>query len=247
MKQLIYLAVSIQIALISCSGGGHKAISVKDSNVIVNDTFFIKRDIYKDTIVCNIFIDSNKKSSNYGWVWGLDKTDSNNVKYYISEILKKHFALKKINTYGLATEWRPVYQLHSKYYLYQPSDSGNKGTRILSDSLFMIYYMDGYSPQAIESVTKENNYLFKIKLHDYLKQLNTPSDLTIYVIDPKSKLAIWEYKTGPSTTYELMVPKENEKLYSSVIIHSEISKQQEFDFEKVDYQKLINRVKGTVH
>ena len=243
MKQLMYLTLLL-LALMSCSGSGRNHITVNDSNVVVNDTFFIKRHIYNDTVACNIFIDSNKRSSNYGWVWGLDKTDSDNIKYYISAIHKRHLFLKKFNTFLLPTEWRPVYQLRSKYYLYQPSDAGYKGTRILSDSLFMIYYMDGYSPQAIESVAKESNSIFKIKLHHYLDQLNSPSDLTIYIIDPKSKLAVWEYKLGTNITYELMVPKESEMMYPSVVITSQISKQDEFDFEKVDYSKLIGNVKS---
>jgi len=110
MKQLIYLAVSIQIALISCSGGGHKAISVKDSNVIVNDTFFIKRDIYKDTVNYELFIDSNKKPLSYDWVYNWDKMDSTNIKDYLTTIHKKHITLKKFDTYGLPVEWRPVYK-----------------------------------------------------------------------------------------------------------------------------------------
>jgi len=106
--------------------------------------------------------------------------------------------------------------------------------------------MDGYQPIAIQSVTKETDNVFKIKTHHYWEgDEHLPSDLAIYIIDQKSKLAIWAYKWAGDMHYQLMVPKEHAKMYDIVALRSDISKQGEFDFETVDYKKLINSVKGT--
>lgn len=131
---------------------------------MVNDTFFLKRSIINGSVEYAVFIDTNRKSENYNNIYNFDYTDMDNVVNYLDAIGKKHITLGKFNTYGMAREWRPVYQLRSKYYVYQPSDSGNKGTKYLTHSMLMFYYMDGYSPIAIQSFTKTNNDVFNIKL-----------------------------------------------------------------------------------
>jgi hypothetical protein len=219
----------------------NKRKTYTDSNIVVNDTFFVKRSIINDSVAYAVFIDTNRNSWYYSNRYGsFDELDMDNVMNYLDAIGKKHIVLEKFNTYGMASEWRPVYQLHSKYYVYQPSDSGYKGTKYLTHSLLMIYSPDGYSPIAIQSFTKIRNDIFNIKLkHGIPEDQYMPTEVNIYIIDKKTKLAVWEYKTGKSYKYQLMVPQENSHQYPIVVIKSDFGKQPEYDFEVIDFKKLI--------
>jgi hypothetical protein len=213
-----------------------------DSNVVVNDTFFVKRSIINDSVAYAIFIDTNWKSVHYNNYGSFTELDMDNVMNYLDSIGKKHITLGKFKTYGMASEWRPVYQLHSKYYVYKSSDSGNKGTKYLTHSLLMFYSPDGYSPIAMQSFTKINDDVFNIKLkHIIPENQYMPTEVNIYIIDKKTKLAVWEYKTGKFSEYQLMVPIENSRQYPIVVIASD-GKQPEYDFEAIDFKKLIEGV-----
>jgi hypothetical protein len=238
-RYYIILIIAVLAAGACKSPQQNKRRTYTDSNVMVNDTFFVKRSVINDSVAYAIFIDTNRKSEYYNNVYNFDYTDMDNVVNYLEAIGKKHIMLEKFNTYGLVREWRPVYQLHSKYYVYKPSDSGYKGTKYLTHSLFMVYSMDGYSPIAMQSFTKINDDIFNIKLkHGIPEDQGMPTEVNIYIIDKKTKLAVWEYKTGKFSEYQLMVPMANARQYPIVVITSD-NKQPEYDFEVIDFKKLI--------
>ncbi len=215
-----------------------------DSNVVVNDTLFLKREVKDNVIYQAVYVDPNKNSPAYLDAFDYDNQDSIDIKRYLAAIHKKSSTLKKFNIYGLATNWRPVYQYQSKYYLYDPSDSGDKAVNVLTDSLMMFYYFgDGYLSIAPQSVTKTNDQIFNIKLNHQLPEQDAlPKELNIYIIDPKTSMAVWEFKTDGRPEYQLMVPKEHVRDYPIVINSHNPGKRAEYDFEVIDFKKLIAEI-----
>jgi hypothetical protein len=116
---------------------GNSVITKVDTNVMANDTFFLKRKTRNGRMAQRVFIDTDKSSQYYDRVFGLDDFDHQNIKYYLTELAKSKKTLSRVNLGDLPTEWRPVVKFNGKYYLYSPSDSGNKGTVMVTDSTLM--------------------------------------------------------------------------------------------------------------
>ena len=146
--------------------------------------------------------------------------------------------LKKHNMFGLPKNWLPVHYYNGNYYLYAPSDWGNAGRRILSDSVFINWYMDGPYPQLLQSVSKEKASTYTIK---YQREKDDLQTLVIHIIDPKINLAVWEYQRddGKPSSYKLYVAAPSAANFNMIVNHSNYQKQMEFKFQEPDYQKLL--------
>ncbi|WP_429384350.1 hypothetical protein [Mucilaginibacter sp. UYCu711] len=213
-----------------------------DTNVMSKDTFFLKRKTTNGVRTNSIFIDQNKNSLFYNTVFGVSVYDNQNIRYYLNELSKRKAVLSHLNLSDFPTEWRPVVKYRNKYYLYQPSDAGGKGTIMVTDSTLMPYlFGDGYTPIALDSVTKKTDNLYIIKTKHLVSiDQSCPSEVNIFVLDKKTMLAVWEMKNENGTEYRLMVPKATMQ-YFPIIVNSSTNKEDEFDFETIDYKKLINR------
>jgi hypothetical protein len=241
MARHYFFIIVTAIAVTGCqSAQKEKRHTFTDSNVVVNDTFYLRRQIINDSIAEAVYIDSNQNSSFYYNVFNFNDTDVDNIVNYMNGLHEKGIALKIFRTYGLATQWVPLYLFRSKYYLYQPSDWGTRAMKYLTKSSLMFYDMDGYRPLAMQSFTRINDNIFNLKLiqatdgDEYL-----PEEVNIYIIEKKNNLAVWEYKTGNSSTYQLMIPKYNVRQYPIIAITSDFGKRGEYGFEQIDFKKLI--------
>jgi hypothetical protein len=219
---------------------GNPVIIKVDTNVMANDTFFLKRKTMNGVKHQQVFIDTHKSSRYYDMVFGLNQFDNENIKYYLNELAKSKKKLDHVNLGDLPTEWRPVVKFHGKYYLYYPSDTGTKGTVMVSDSTLMPYYFgDDYLPIALTSVTKSGDIVYNLKTTHYVPtDRSCPTEVNIYVLDKVTKLSVWEIKGEHPIQYRLMIPRETMRSLP-VIVNSSANKEPEFDFEKIDYQKLI--------
>ena len=141
----------------------------------------------------------------------------------------------------MPTQWRPVYRLNGKYFLYNASDGGNNGIMLFTDSTFMPYiFENGYTPIALLSVDKDAHGVYKIKtIHLSELDQSCPKEVEIYIIDKKTKLAVWKIKVGNQLQYTLMVPKTTMRYYP-LIVNEGVVMDDEFDFEKIDAEKLLN-------
>ncbi len=125
--------------------------------IIDNDTIFIKREITKDFYHA-VYIDTTRASKYYDWLtdFEFDKYDLQAYKgnyKYVKE--KNPETFKKVNSTEISENWIPVYSYNDHYYLYAPSDWGNAGRRIINDSAFVYWYMDGPLPVPLTSVRKK--------------------------------------------------------------------------------------------
>lgn len=214
-----------------------------DTNVMSKDTFFLKRKTTNGVITHTLFIDPNKNSRFYNAVFGLSDDDNRNIRYYINELSKSKTVLSHVDLGDLPTEWRPVVKYHNKYYLYYPSDAGSKGTIMVTDSTLMPFLSgDGYTPIALEAVTKKTDNLYTIKTKHYVStDQSCPSEVNVFILDKKTMLAVWEMKNENGVfEYCLMAPKTTMQHFPIIVNVSE-SMEPEYNFEKIDYKKLINK------
>jgi hypothetical protein len=241
MERHFFLITIVVFVVTGCKSAlKEKRQTFTDSNVVVNDTFYIRRQIVNDSIAEAVYIDSNQNSNFYYNVFNFDDTDVDNIVSYIKGVHEKRVALKTYKTYGLATQWVPLYLFRSKYYLYHPSDWGNRGMKYLTKWSLMFYDMDGYRPLAIQSFAKIKNNIFNIKLIQTMEgDEYLPEEVNIYILDKLNNLAVWEYKAGNSSTYQLMIPKEHARQYPIIRITSDFGKRGEYEFEQIDFKKLI--------
>ncbi|MES2331925.1 MAG: hypothetical protein V4539_20125 [Bacteroidota bacterium] len=240
------------------SHGNEPLQSVRSKNIsdkeVYDTTFLIKRS--KDTIYngvdyhffYNVYIDTNRNSKNHQLLGDFLFTQDQNIDAYNERIKKRKIALSKIPLDDLPREWVPLYLYKNKYYVYKPSDLGNLGRRIVSDSLLMFWFVDGPMPYVLQSVSKKDNDTWEIRSKDYFVRMEgfiRPEILNIYIIDKENRIAVWEYKseTEKKFNYELYIPKENIKNFDMIVNESD-SKMPEFDFDQPDFKKLLRKKTG---
>ena len=129
-----------------------------------------------------------------------------------------------------------------------PSDAGNLRRRIVTDSLLIFWFIDGPMPFPIRSLTKKDNYTWSLRNDDLFVKMEgfiRPEILNIYILDPQTNMAVWEYKAGNEKgySYELCIPKENLKNFPAIINDSN-EKSVEFEFEQPDFKKLLKKRPG---
>ena len=210
----------------------------------LNDTIFIKREVTKDFYHA-IYIDPARESKYYDWLtdFEFDKYDlqayAGNYKY-VKE--KNPEAFKKVNTPEISKNWIPVYSYKNNYYLYAPSDWGNAGRRIINDSAFVYWYMDGPLPVPLTSAKKVGHGKVILEMMELFNEKPSSEKLTIHQIDSKTGLSVFEF-TNESEMYKyrLYVPIENAKQFDMIVNHCDNQKQREFKFDPIDFEELIKK------
>lgn len=213
------------------------------SNQKMDDTTFILREMTK-TFYHAIYIEKNRQSKFYQRLtnFSFNKYDKESFEMNYNSIKEKFTnKLKKFNRSGLPTEWVPLYRYKDKYYLYAPSDWGNAGRRIITDSTLVYWYMDGPYPMPLTSFRKVNDNKYNLTSFTLQNTENGSNQLIIHIIDGKNKIAVWESPTEVKEyCYTIYVPKENAKNFDMIVNYCEEMKQMEFDFDTIDYKKLLN-------
>jgi hypothetical protein len=238
------------ISLSACKPTTKKRHTYVDSNIMVNDTLFLRRDVKNDSVFQAVYVDPGKNPGIYDYQYTFDKQDSTNLHDFLNNLHKKHATLQKFNTYGLASTWRPVYQYKSKYYLYEPTGSDGKVTAELSDSLLMISSPDGYYPMAIAAFKQTADRIFNIQLKREMPDEygpGIPNQVNIYIVDKKNNIAVWEYEKygkDANVRYQLMIPKASARQYPIIVNREDYVRQAEYEgFDKLDFKKIIAGIK----
>ena len=207
----------------------------------INDTVFISKGIISK--YCHaVYIEPNHQSKKYETVLDF-KMDCNENEEYLENYraLKKRikYPLKTYNLINLPKEWVPLYRYKSKYYTYYPSDPGNLGRRILTDSTMIYWYMDGPSLKPFRTVKQINGCTWYFKIHP-TRLDNNDAELIIHVIGSKNKIAVWENTSAPAAyRYELYVPRENAGNFDMIVNECKQNKEPEFLFDEIDFAALL--------
>ncbi|MBS1530910.1 MAG: hypothetical protein JSU01_11415 [Bacteroidetes bacterium] len=242
MRELIFSILTVPLLLsINHQNAGSRSAQVS-TNVNI-DTIFISKDQYH-----RVYIEQNRRSPLYTELmdFKMDKSELDEYKGNYRD-LKKHFPapLTKYDLQGLSREWIPLYKYKGKYYIYSPSEEGNEGRRIITDSTMVYWFMDGPNPQPLLGVRRVKGNTWYLNVNSYFKNIsgfpNRPdAKLIIHIIDPKNKIAVWEDKSQPQADrYELLISKDYAKNFDMIVNRSIQTKVPEFQFDKIDYAALL--------
>ena len=148
--------------------------------------------------------------------------------------------LKANSASGLPKKWIPLYSLNDKYYIYKPSDFGNAGRRILSDSVFIKWYMDGPMPfQILSHMTSDTaSHSFELEVYDGQKET-----LNIQLIDETRQIYVFEFPNEIERyRYRLFIPADRATDFD-LVVNTGNHKAWEYDFDSIDFELLLSKDK----
>jgi hypothetical protein len=202
-----------------------------------NDTVFLKKEKFG-----TVYITRDTSIQEYKWVAAdLKDKDFLHYKEYYDALLKdsviqvKHFYLKE-----LPAKWSPIYIIKNKYYLYAPSDWMFNYGFIVKDSLVIREYTDGPDVMIILDYKQKSKNEFFFKLHTQ----HGNEYLTIKIIDSKLGIAVWKFVGNNYWDYRLMVNSKN--VYKFPMVKCDCGENKcviEYEFEKLDYEKIIKNAR----
>ncbi|GGH13813.1 hypothetical protein [Mucilaginibacter phyllosphaerae] len=240
MKKLIYLL----ILLAACKGPDKKAgpaLKVPAKTTAAADTAFIVKEKGKDFYHA-VYIEKDRNARVYKALLDFKYDHNDSVAYkanYRVLKIRNRKPLKKYDLEGLPNDWLPLNLYKGKYYLYAPCNWGNAGIRHLTDSTLNYYNADGPDPKPILDFKKQTDRKYNLVSMPFYQFVRS-SNITIYVIDPKNWITVWEDRSLPlDYRYRLFVAKEHAASYDMIVNNCKTERTLEFDFEKVNFKKLI--------
>ena len=258
MTQLFYTKIIIQIGFAGLFfySNEWKAPSVKNNvqasfNSMNIDRKSINVDTKKDTTFLlkkwtnnfyhSIYIDKSNQSEYYKRLTNFKfDSDENEVFKFSYEAIKA--GLNKHNLLGLPKEWLPLYQYKNHYFLYAPSDWGNAGRKIITDTAFINWPMDGPYLEPITEVKKVKKSTTIIKFKNPANNQLQFKKIIIHMIDEQKKIAVWEFvDANNKSEYGLFIAKEYAFAFNLVVNYSPNMKQAEFEFDHINFNLLLKK------
>ena len=134
----------------------------------------------------------------------------------------------------------PLYLYKNNYYIYPGPESGAEGRVAVTDSTLNYWYMDGSYPEPFKSVEKLNKYTWRFEIDPNYNTADLKK-ITIHIIDPKNKIAVWEDSSMKGNNrYGLYIPKEYATNFDMVVNFCSETKPAPFIFDETDYESLLN-------
>ncbi|QXV66606.1 hypothetical protein INP83_05865 [Mucilaginibacter sp. 21P] len=246
MKKLLYL---IPLLLTACVGNNNnkaddtakKDIAKTATAPAATDTMFLQKEKTKDYYHI-VYVEKNHAAQIFKDLvnFKFDHYDTVNYKqaYRVLKV-RNPKPLKKYDLAGLPNEWLPVYTYRGERYLYAPADWGNADKRMITDSTIIYRGEEGPEPHVLNDFKKIGNNKYNLKAPPFY-QFVKKSNINIYIIDPKTKLSVWEdTELPPAYRYRMYVPRQSAGSYNMVVNYCKAAKMPEFEFDKVNYQALI--------
>jgi len=138
---------------------------------------------------------------------------------------------------SLPRQWLPVYKHSGKYYLYSPGEDGAQGRLMVTDTTVCFMYLDGYYPEKILSATNDGSGNWRLSTFSATYGMHP---VIVHTIDAKTHLAVWGNLYKGDHRYNLYVPKEYAHNFDMVVNRERGNvKVIEFNFDKIDFQKLL--------
>lgn len=220
--------------------GSEAATARPDTTVAEEDTVFLFRE---DTPKQDhaIYIEKDRNSSHYRWM--TDFTWDGNSETAYREGLQ-YFLARSNSKYrpeptGLPRNWLPLFQHEGRFVLYAPSDHGNARKRIINDTAFVFWYMDGPTPIPIQGIHHTNPKTTELDLLPLNDQWPKSEKLIVHLLDTVPMMAVFEFTNEPTEhRYSLYTPVESAIEFDMVVNYSN-NKRLEFEFERIDYTMLL--------
>lgn len=200
----------------------------------------------RNVILVTIFIINNLYSQNKDTIF-IQKDSLNKVffinnkktEYHIQlrdfkEFPKNSFVSKKKNIVN--GNWIPLYQFKNQYYLYHPCDVGISQRIQISKGHLTIESFEYYDYAILGKIIKYSNNHYGLKYKDFNKEKKL---LEIYIIDELKGIAVFKFREKDQVFFQLMVNAEKVNDYYVIVNYCEFSKIEEFQFEEINFQKLL--------
>ena len=205
------------------------------------DTVFIYRKV-TESYYHAVYINEDKESESYKAATDFSFNEWDNKNYHARKSAierEKPGSFTKRETYDLPQNWLPLYKYKDKYYLYDPSD-GQSARTIINSQEFIYWGMEGPAPFPLKLVKKISDTQYTLALLNPFKQFPTPTQVTIHIIDPLTKLAVFEYANQDGFCYyKLCIPAVSASNFDLIVNHCEETRQTEFEFDTIDYAQLL--------
>lgn len=205
-----------------------------------HDTTFIFRKVTKDQYHA-VYIERDRRSKKYTRLlnFKMDKWDADGYQQSLL-LLKKQKPFKTKLPTGLPKEWMPLYLYKGKYYIYYPSEWGEIGRRMITDSTLVYWSMDTPEPEPIQAAEKINEHTFYIRSKAFFIPHPPVSKLIIHIIDVKNGVAVWEDTSlSGNDRYGLYVSKQKARNFDMIVNYCREYKVDEFQFDKINHPALL--------
>jgi hypothetical protein len=206
----------------------------------MGDTVFLFRE-HTPELYHAIYIEKDRSSSHYGWMtdfgWDEDSQTAydQGLEYFIARSKLKY----RPKPTGLPRNWLPLFLHDGRFVLYAPSDRGNARKRIINDSAFVFWYMDGPTPAPIMGVDSLDARTRELKLMHLADPSQHPDRLVIHLLDTIPLMAVFEFVNEPlDDRYCLYTPVESAADFDMVVNYSH-TKRLDYAFEPIDYAWLL--------
>ena len=217
----------------------HRALTVSSHIDKSIDTVFLLKEHYPDYYQV-AYIEKNRNSADYKDLldFRLDSTENEEYQENCKDLYKNAVRGSiKYKTTGLPRQWLPVYKHAGKYYLYSPSEEGADSRLMVTDTTVCFIYLDGYYHQQILAVTNQGYNNWRLKVFSLIGRKH---QIIVHTIDTKTHLAVWADLNKGDSRYNLYVPREYANNFDMVVNRNRGNvKVSEFNFDKIDFQKLL--------
>jgi hypothetical protein len=207
------------------------------------DTVFLKKENVLGSYNI-VYVDNNKRSMEYfkfshTQLTGKQKTEyDTSFKYMLDEV---NYPTSYFYMRNLAKNWIPLHSYKGEFYLYSASNWDKYSTLVLTDSTIVYSSFDGCLVDLITQFEQKNysTYSFKTvnNLHDVV-------NVELFIIDPARGIAIWKSTHSQGVEYQLMVNALHFREFPIAIAKCSMGEcLHEFEFDKINYEKLIKKSK----
>lgn len=249
----LLLSGSVLLTLIQCTNPSNVDSSVDDTSIeddsLSADTTLVidstKAKIQKDTVFLHrsleegiyhaVYIETNRQSIFHEALanFTFDKYDSTcNAETYDFFTEYNDHPNSFIKGNPLSNNYVPLFEYEEEYYVYAPSDWGAARKKIITDSTFMFWYMDGVSPYLLESVSTINENTFELTYLAFASNSLHESIINIYLIDKEKSVFLFDYTNQASDNrYQLYTIDSSVHLFDAIVNYSPMQKQHEYDFD----------------
>ncbi|MFO7868967.1 MAG: hypothetical protein R6U95_06695 [Bacteroidales bacterium] len=240
--QQVHFAIAHNLTASNTVFSEIKTKNVDEDSLQPNDTIFIYKNV-TDNFYHAIFIDTSHDSQYYSRLVHFDFDTYASQAYagnhqFINKNCSHSFS--QVNSTSLPEKWLPVYKYKNNYYLYAPSDWGNAGRRMINDSAFVYWYMDGPFPVPLKKIKQTNRHTFVLEMSDISRACIETHTITIFRLDSITNLSLFYFpQAHQKRRCRLYVPIENAHYFDVIVNYCDNQKQYEYEFDDIDCEQLI--------
>ncbi|NCI48599.1 hypothetical protein GWC95_01600 [Sediminibacterium roseum] len=204
------------------------------------DTVFLMKNFTSEGNRHIIYIESNPKS--WAYTKALEKDfDPETYNMFLKDAVEEYKAVPgKHKLPQFSKNWYPLYLYKGKYYVYYPSDNCvNNWVSINDSTVVLTAGCEGPYPAVIQQITMKEQNKLTMDLTDPIFGRVT---MTIHLINLQRGIAIIESKlSSGEIKYQLVVDEKKFRSFPIIVNYNPKEKSHEFEFEPIDYQKLLRR------